>query len=677
MLTRRIPALPVFLCISGALAAQNIPDSTDLYFRHLELGEVVVTGITGDTRVKETPSPVSVVTPQILRSGSSTNIVGALASQPGVSEVTSGAGISKPVIRGLGYNRVIVVQDGLRQEGQQWGDEHGVEIDGASVHSAEILKGPASLMYGSDALAGVLIFHGDPVAPEGTFPTDVSAEYQSNNGLLAYSLHHGGNRRGVVWDLRFSDRYAHAYHNSHDGFVPNSGFTERAASGMVGLNRKWGYSRLKLSWFHQTPGIIEGERDPETSVLEGALGYRPALPFQQVRHGKVVLDNTFRLPQGRIKALLGWQQNRRQEFEESPDEAGLHFLLNTLNYDIKYLNETPGGWKYAFGAGGMAQASENKGDEYLIPAYRLFDAGLFATASRNLGPWHLNGGLRGDVRWLHSLPLENRFEDFSRNYSGITGSLGAVRALGDNVNLRLNLARGFRAPNLSELGSNGEHEGTFRYEVGNKDLRPEYSLQGDLGLDFSSRYVSGQAAVFLNRIDNYIVPAATGGVEDGLPVFSYRATRAQLRGGEISLDFHPIHKLHLGGDFSYVHAAQQDGTPLPMIPAPRLKTEIKWEFSHEGKVLDNAYAEVEVDYTFPQNRFYGVDGTETATPGYCLLNASAGTDLFLRGKKRASLYLVAGNLTDVAWQSHLSRLKYAGLFNMGRNFCLKLVVPIA
>lgn len=646
---------------------QETPDSTDIFHNHLQLNAVVVTGLTGDVHLNEVPAPISVIRPVDLQARASTNIISAIAREPGVSQITTGGAISKPVIRGLGYNRVVVVNDGIRQEGQQWGDEHGIEIDGASVHSVEILKGPASLMYGSDAMAGVLIFHPVPVAAPGTLQGSVSTEYQTNNGLVDYSLNASGNHNGLVWDARFSDKYAHAYRNSANGWVLNSGFRERAASGMLGINRNWGYSRLRFGYYHLTPGIIEGED-------EGSIGYMPGLPFQHVYHYKAVLDNTFRLGEGRLKAIIGWQRNQRQEFEESADEYGLFFLLNTLNYDIKYQRETAEGWKYAAGVNGMFQDSENKGEEYLIPDYRLFDAGLFATASKQLGNWVLSGGLRGDIRLLHSLELEDRFTDFNRTFPGISGSIGAVRTIGENVHLRMNLSRGFRAPNLSELASNGEHEGTLRYEIGNQNLKPEYSLQGDLGLVFSSRYISGQFAVFANRIDHYIFLTRTA--EGNPPVFTYISGNARLFGGEAQLDFHPIHSLHLGGTFSYVNGKQIGGTWLPMIPAPRLLTEIKYELSHGGKVLNNAFVAVELDWNAPQNRFCAVDDTETATPAYTLLNMSLGTDVMIGGKKRASLYLMADNILDTAWQSHLSRLKEVGIYNMGRNLTVKLIIPI-
>ena len=236
MKTRYI-ILPL-LCLCTAMAAQtdkhhHAEDSTDVFFRHLQLSELTVTGVTGDTKLKHATAPVSIVTPQVLRATASTNIIDAIAHQPGVSQLTTGGSLSKPIIRGLGYNRVVVISEGVRQEGQQWGDEHGVEVDGNSVGSVEILKGPASLMYGSDAMSGVVILHPQPTLAEGEMTANVSSEYQTNNGLFRYSLQMAGNQKGFVWDVSYSDKMAHAYKNKYDGYVPGSQFRERAGRLML------------------------------------------------------------------------------------------------------------------------------------------------------------------------------------------------------------------------------------------------------------------------------------------------------------------------------------------------------------------------------------------------------------------------------------------------------------
>ena len=741
----------MLLCVSTTAMAQSESDSADIYYQHLQLNEIVVTSPVGQIKRKQSATPISVVTAKELHQTASTNIIDEVAKQPGMAQVTTGSGISKPVIRGLGYNRIVTVADGVRQEGQQWGDEHGIELDGQSVGQVEILKGPASLMYGSDAMAGVVIFHPEAVESAGQMGASFSSEYQTNSGLIDYSLRFGGNKKGFVWNGRFSDKYSHAYKNKYDGYVPGSQFAERAANALLGLNKEWGFTHLALSYYHFTPSMAEGERDELTGDLlfngNNIKTYSKALPYQQIHHYKAVLDNSFVLGDGLLKATLGYQLNRRQEFEDEHhhhehgegeeheheheegeehehEGAGLDLLLNTLTYDARYNYNGFDGWKLTGGIGGMWQRSSNEGDEFLIPAYRLFDIGAYLTASKTLRLWTFNGGIRVDSRHLHSLALwddgEERFTDFKRSFSALTGSLGAVYHLGKSINLRANMARGFRAPNLSELGSNGIHHGTFRFEKGNHDLHAEHSLQGDLGVDYSSKFISLEAALFINRINNYIfaeaideATATAMGLEalgDNYRYYNYTQGDALLKGFEAGFDLHPIHQLHIGSTFSMVDARQLhqplDSRYLPLTPPARLTADVKWEFLHNGDhhstaphhlheaaehhradhLFDNAYVSFGVEHYFRQNHYYRVAGTETATPAYTLLNASLGTDLLSRsGRKLCEVYVIADNLLDCAYQSHLSRLKYAdinnvsgrrGIFNPGRNITLKLIFPI-
>ena len=720
LIGRRVSYILPLLCICTTVAAQEVKhnhaeDSTDVFFRHLNLNEVMVTGVTGDTKLKHATAPVSIVTPKVLRATTSTNIIDAIAHQPGVSQLTTGGSISKPIIRGLGYNRVIVMSEGVRQEGQQWGDEHGVEVDGSSVGSVEILKGPASLMYGSDAMAGVVILHAQPILAEGEMRANVSTEYQTNNGLFHYSLQMAGNQKGFVWDARYSDKMAHAYKNKYDGYVPGSQFRERAGRLMLGVNKAWGHSRLTCTAYHLTPHLIEGERDPETGELEHEEGwtghqYGKSLPFQQVKHYKAVWDNSLNLSSGYLKAIIGYQQNRRQEFEESMDEYELYFKLHSLTYDLRYITNEWNGWKLSTGIGGMYQKSSNEGEEYLIPDYRLFDFGLYATTTKSLGDhWTLNGGVRYDHRRLHGYELiedgDLRFNDFSRHFNGLTGSIGAVCNINEHLNLRLNLARGFRTPNMSELASNGVHEGSIRYELGNQHLKAEYSLQADLGLDFTSRYVSAQLALFANRIDNYIFTHRVAEVIDpDFITYAYTQGDARLLGFEAGVDFHPIHSVHFSNTFSYVNAQLLNATPdtkyLPFTPAPKWSSELKWELSHHShptvahhhttdaahhSLLNNLYIAAGLDCYLKQSNIYNDDDTETPTPGYALFSLSAGSDIQVKGRKIAEFYITADNLFNLAYQNHLSRLKYAnenvitgrrGVYNMGRNINFKVVVPI-
>ncbi|MBR1883179.1 MAG: TonB-dependent receptor [Muribaculaceae bacterium] len=666
---------------------------------HVRLNELVVTGLTGETKLKNSTSPISFVTARDLKASSAPNLIDAVAHLPGVSQITTGSGISKPIIRGLGYNRIVVVADGVRQEGQQWGDEHGIEIDAHNVGSVEVIKGPTSLLYGSDAMAGVLIMHSNPIPAEGEVRGQVSTAYQSNSGLWDYSLNGAGNQHGFVWDARYSGKMAHAYRAPHDGYVPGTQFHEQAGRLMLGHHSQSVTTHLTLSALHLTPSIAEGERDATTGQLEWSTphhtSYSKTLPFQRVKHYKAVLDNTWQLGLGSLKTTVGYQQNRRQEYEESAHEYGLYFKLHTLTYDIRYLTDNlPGDWKVTAGLGGMWQRSCNEGEEFLIPAYRLNDVGLYAAVSKLMGNVTVNGGLRFDHRRLHSEALmddgDMRFNDFARNFNAVTAGLGAVWNVSPTTNIRLNVARGFRAPNVSELASNGVHEGTVRYELGNQQLKAEYSLQADLGVDFSSKFISAQLALFANRINHYVFAARIPLVmEEGYLTYQYRQGEARLIGFEAGVDLHPVTNVHFENTLSMVNAVQlhqpRDTKYLPFTPAPRWNSTLRYDIAHKIASLKETYVSVGVECNFAQHHYYRADATETSTPAYALLNLACGTGIHHGKRKVAEVYLVADNLLNKAYQSHLSRLKYTdvnvvtghqGIYNPGRNITCRLIIPL-
>ena len=654
------------------------------------LSEVTVQGIAGVQRLKDAASPFMVVSPKQLHNTIGTNLVDAVGHLPGLSQISTGAGISKPVIRGLGYNRVVVVDQGIRQEGQQWGDEHGLEVDEEGVHSVEVLKGPASLMYGSDAIAGVMILHPEHPLEEGTMQVKVGSQYQTNNGLYDYRVGFAGNTKGFVWNWHFLDKAAHCYKNKVDGYVPGSFFKERDIQGMLGINRGWGHSWLRFSRVSFTPGITEGEL--VGSDFDGK-SYGIVSPFQKVLHYKAISDNAWYFGDGTLKAIIGYQQNYRREFEEE-ETPELAMRLHTVNYDIKYLHSLPHDWKISTGVGGMWQRNINQGEEYLIPDHHLFDIGVFATAEWQYQKWHFSGGARFDNRHLKTTSLTEegvlRFEALSKNFTGITGSLGVVWNVTDRINLRLNAARGFRAPTVSELSSNGVHEGSIQYEIGNPELKAEKSTQLDLGFDYTSHYVSLQASLFTNWINDYIFLARLPYETDGYRTYQYREGDARLMGGEVSVDVHPINPLHFENAFSYVRGIQLDqpdeAKNLPMMPAPKWTSDIRYEFPNFAKNhCRRTFLAFGMEYNFRQNKFYAVDNTETATPSYALFNLSAGMDLHIFGHNCIELTFSCQNLFDKAYQPHLSRLKYVdtgsltgrqGISAMGRNFCFKVSVPI-
>ena len=682
---------------------------------------VMVTAVGAATTIRKAPVPVTRMNKAELLSAPSTNIIDAISRQPGVSQITTGPAISKPIIRGLGYNRLVVINDGVRQEGQQWGDEHGIEIDENSVSRIEIVKGPASLIYGSDAMAGVVNIITTTPAPQNTIRGNLLGTYGSNNRQRSFFGSLGGNQHGLNWNA-WGDYVAAAdYKNKYDGRVWNSKFREQNFGGYAGYNGAWGFSHLIVSNFNQKLGIVEGERNDDGSfvkLLPGGIdgkpvnsdfnSTRPAIPFQHIRHFKVISDNSFRAGNGRVSLNLGWQRNQRQEFgnPDDPAEKSLYFDLHTVNYNTAYHFHDSNGWTTSAGLGGMAQNNRNKGPEALIPEYNLFDIGAFVYTQKTRGKATMSGGVRYDNRSLDSKGLQQnstrKFEAFTKNFSNLSGSAGTSYAAAQNLVFKLNIARGFRAPSIPELASNGAHEGTNRYEYGDRNLKSETSWQGDLGMEINSDHALLNASAFYNSIRNFIyyrkLESRAGGdslvMADGnlIPAYKFGQQSARLAGFELLLDLHPhpFDWLHWQNTFSYVQGkftrAIEATQHVPFIPATRWLSELRAELLPQGKVIRTLSLFVEADHTFDQTRPFTAYATETATSGYTLLNAGVTGNIRRGAKTLFSVYLIGNNLTDVAYQNHLSRLKYTdvnqvtgrqGVFNSGRNLVLKVNVPLS
>jgi iron complex outermembrane receptor protein len=428
-----------------------------------------------------------------------------------------------------------------------------------------------------------------------------------------------------------------------------------------------------------------------------------------------VLNNNFYIKGKSLKLTFGLQQNRRQEFANviQPSNYGLFFLMNTFSYDAKYNVYEHENSSISMGINGMLQNSKNKGSEFLIPEYSLFDIGSYIIAKKQLHKFDIGGGLRFDSRnenttalWLDknekisSANTPNsiqKFQSILNKFSGYSGSLGVAYKISKNYYTKLNFSKGFRAPNIAELASNGVHEGTLRYELGDANLKAESSLQTDYTFGINSKHISAELNLFDNYIHNFIflrkLNSVFGGdsILSGVPSFKFQQGDANLYGGEISIDIHPhpLDWLHIENSFSYVRAKQlkqSDSTSnLPFIPAPRFQSEIKIEKHKFAKHIQNAYFKIGFEYNFAQNNIFKAYQTETKTNGYSLINAGLGADIQRKNETLLSIYINANNITDVAYQSHLSRLKYApinystgnmGIYNMGRNISLKIIFPI-
>jgi iron complex outermembrane recepter protein len=688
----------------------------------VENNAVVVTGVTGATQLKKVPFAVAVMRRQDFLQNTSSNIIESLTKIGGVSTLSTGPAISKPVIRGLGYNRVLTINDGVRQEGQQWGDEHGIEVDEASVNKIELLKGPASIIYGSDAMAGVVNIITNVPVQNNTIKANISSNFQSNNTLKTLNANVGGNKNGFNWNVYSSNKVAADYKNKYDGRVYNSKFNEHNIGGYAGYNGNWGYSHILLSNFNLKAGLIEGERDADGYFIKPVAGggdtrateadfksSTPQIPYQHIRHFKIATDNSIKLNKNRLAFNIGFQQNQREEFGniDDLDERSLFFDLKTITYTAQFHFAEYKGWKTSLGINGMQQNNTNKGVEQLIPDYNLFDIGAYAYTQKTIKHTTISGGVRYDSRNVDTKNLLDgssiKATGFTKSFSNFSGSMGVASQVSEKLNLKFNAARGFRAPSIPELASNGAHEGTIRYEYGDVNLKSETSLQLDGGLEYNAEHISFGITAFLNSFNNFIfynkVASAGGGDSlvnvngDMLTAFKFSQRKASLAGFEATVDIHPhpLDWLHIQNTFSLVSGTLKEAIEgsknLPFIPAPKLVTEFRSDFKSLNAVIKNFYAKVELDNTFTQNNIFTAYDTETKTTGYTLLNAGAGADFFSKkGKQLFTLNFSAINIADVAYQNHLSRLKYAaenlatgriGVFNMGRNFSVKLNIPLS
>lgn len=701
-----IPGKGKFLVEVRYIGYQTLVRTVDLYSTEeitfelspslIEAKEVVVTGTANSTDNRRNSTSVSAVTKDGLLNRPGTNLIDALAKVPGVSQITTGGGISKPVIRGLSSNRILTLVDGARQEGQQWGDEHGIEVDQFGADRVEILRGAASLIYGSDALGGVINILDPLPVPQGVVQGELLSSYNFNNGLSGSSAMIQGNNRGFIWRARGSYKNAFSY-NAPGGRIANTGFDENNYSAQLGLNKKWGYSHLSLSSFNSKVGLPDFERN-EDGYFEDADGRVLTdsdlrdrslfLPFQDIRHYKIALNSHILTGNGRLRTTFAFQDNQRREMEEDRSEPALFFDLKTYSGDLKYFFNEKRGWEPAIGLSGSFQKNRNKAEELLIPDYQMNELGFFAFAKKNWSHSTFNIGLRFDHRNIRGDDMadgtELKFENFRNSYSNVSGAIGYTKEFSETLNFKSNLGSAFRSPNIAELASNGVHEGTFRYEVGNSQLKPEKSLYADFAFELHNNVVSASLGAFNNYINDYIfsrhLNAEFVDVEgEEFPLYRFVQANANLSGIEANVAIHPLEILHIENTFSFTRGVNRETKkPLPFIPAAVVRNEIKVE--PQIKNLRSSYFSVGFDNVFRQNR---VDDFERSTGAYTLLNLSMGSTLHLNAQE-IRLSLAVNNLFDKAYYDHLSRFKpgrldptdnSVGYFNPGRSVSVGVYVP--
>lgn len=717
------------------------PESTNL-------DAVVITGTTRATLIRENPVSITPVSATQIEQTAESNIMDVLVKNvPGLKTVKTGPNISKPFIHGLGYNRVLTLYDGIRQEGQQYGDEHGIEIDDYNIQRAEVIKGPASLLYGSDAIAGVIsLFPYVPRKMDAQLHGKYTGEYQTNNNLIGNALRLDYSDERFLFALNGSLRMAKNYRNPVDGRVYLTNYNVKNISALAGYQTDKGYTHVNFTVFDNHQGIPDGSRDSLTRKFtkqildeEDDILNRPIVSerelnsykipdlAQHIKHYRVYVHSFYELGEGDLDVLLGAQQNIRKEYShpDKPEQAGMFMRLNTVNYGIRYNLPRFGDIETSMGVNGMLQNNKNKdATDFPIPDYDLYEGGFYTYLKWKRDKWSVSGGLRYDLRQVQwndfyvgedpetgfeqqsnvEDPLADlQFEAFKKTYQGVSGSIGATFQVDKNISLKANVGRAYRAPNITEIGSNGLDPGAHIIYLGDRNFDPEFSLQEDLGIHLKFQDISGEFSVFNNHIQNFIY-MSTLADEQGSPVldaqgnrtYQYEQSKAQLYGGEFWFAMHPrkLKGFRWHNSLSTVYGFNRkqqwkgkgtQGEYLPLIPPMMIRSEISQKIKPRSKWLTALTPRFEMEYAAAQNRYLGLNGTETYTSSYALFNLGLTAEINYSGNNSIQFVLQANNLFDKAYQSHLNRLKYFeyyetsssgkyGIYNMGRNVVMKAIL---
>jgi iron complex outermembrane recepter protein len=672
---------------------------------HIELREVIVQESATGVVNPEKSLNITVAGGDFFSSSATVTMIQSLQRIPGINSMDIGTGISKPLIRGLGFNRLVVAQNNIKQQGQQWGADHGLEIDGYDVDRVEILKGPASLIYGSDAIGGALNIRPPVVPQENSLQAQVTAAAHSNNDLLGGSVMAALNRDGYFARVRFSRQDYADYRVPAESFtynrwvlpiaegrLKNTSGDDYAVSVTSGLHKPWGVSAVTASVYNQVSGFFpasHGIPDP-ASLLQVSSRRTPGFPQQWVRHTRLVSNSSVLLGNKRLELDLGFQQNHRQELDASPTASAdveLELILNTFSANIKYHHLLSQRTSLLLGTAASLQQNRRGGYNFLLPDFMLADLGLFSVIQHSVqNNFFLNAGLRVDVATLSSAGYREQIRnsagdttgftvravDLERNYSNLAFSTGASWLPDDRVNIKLNMGSSFRNPTPVELSANGIHHGSFRHEMGDTTLTPERAYQLDAGFTYQLQEFYFHLSPFVNYFTNFLFLNPSG-VFSPLPgagqIYRFQQAQAIHLGGEIYSDWHITHELHSSVGAEWVWAQNLNNNyPLPFTPPASIVGELNYTLFSSQATFSSLKLISSVRSVAAQNR---VAQNERPTHAYTL--AAAGLSLKLgKGQMPVEILFMVNNIFNTHYKNHISFYRILELPEPGRNFTIKL-----
>ncbi len=684
----------------------------------IQTEEITVTTDKDKEKLMESTQSLDVMTKEDLDAHRGQTFGESLKNLAGVSVLQTGASIAKPVVRGLHSQRVLIINSGIRQEGQQWGEEHAPEIDPFLPNEIQVLKGASSVLYGSDALGGVIRSEPKPLPTSTSLAGEVSLNGFSNNrqGALSGFLE-GGFENGFGWRLQGSLRKAGDY-AAPNYTLNNTGFQEQNFSTSLGFTRDFGRFTLYFSRFDTELGIFSGAHIGNTTDLLNAIlkgnpsaasfSYTIGLPKQAVTHSLLSFHGEIPLNIGRVEMRYGWQYNHRREFDlhkgrrrATPEDPPAYELnLWTYNADLKLHHQPIGYLVGTIGISGSRQFNTNSGTAYLIPNFEAYTGGVFLFEELVFERWTLNAGLRYDYRsqTAYTFP-SSRFlqRDAERNFQALTLSSGIIYQPIPTLSLALNVGTAWRPPSINELYSYGVHHGTAQFEIGDSTLTIEKGFSIDATLRYESSRISAEVSLYHNAISNFIYlfpltePVVT--LRGAFPSFRYEQADARLYGIDASFRWLMLRDLRLDATLSAVRADNlQRREPIYQMPSDRLTFLAHYHLPNASFLKTN-FIEIGMTLVRRQDRFPTLPEPKDLPPffpdaeayrnylclivqppaGYALFNLSAGTELSF-GAQSLFISLSVQNLFNQRYRDYLSRFRYFA-DDAGRNIILRLHAP--
>ncbi|WP_028897249.1 TonB-dependent receptor [Prevotella sp. HUN102] len=671
---------------------------------------VTVTG----SQKKATKMRSSVNTINIDRSYLQTNFSGSLMQTlrgiPGVKAMSIGSGQSKPAIRGLGFNRMAVAQDGIKHEGQQWGDDHGLEIDQFAVDRIEILKGPSALLYGSDAIAGVINLH-SYFNPEKPFQGYVSLFSRTNNEALGASARLEGKTGNFFWGTNLtlidyadykvptdSIQYYSYYIHLKDKCLRNTAGKERDGSIALGYRNDRFTNILKLSDSYSKSGFFANAHGIEVRLSDIDYDSRRRdidLPYQSVNHFKVQNITNFALGKLDFTVNLAFQNNLRKELSEPVSHGYMPKPSDSLERKFNkstYSANIDTKWNFGvaqffnFGANIEYQHNRRSGWGFIVPDFEMFSSGAYAMyryiISNNL---RVNAGVRYDhIRSrIHSYNdwyktpyngtdslYKQRSSDINRSFNSLTWSAGLSYSTGNWI-FKSNIGKSFRVPVAKELGADGVNYNIFRYEKGNANLKPEESYQLDAGITWQNSVLSFEFEPYFNYFPNYIYMNPTPEYYEGLQLYHYTQARVFRWGFEAIATWKIRTDLEaeLKGEYLYAEqlSGQKKGYSLPFSTPWSVDASVKYIIA-QNKPGNEGYVSLNAHFVGAQK---DIVPPEEPTPGYYTLNMTAGKQFTLR-EKVLKISLNAENLLNRKYYDHTSYYRLIDVPEPGRNIALMI-----